>query len=438
MPRLLIIAVLTGLAIAPATPPTEHWAQWRGPHGLGIADGDFPDAWSPTEHIAWKTEIPGRGHSSPVVWGDRIFLTTSVRGEQYPGRTAPDHPDFRGNPGYLHPDAMDVDYAHTLKVLAIDTATGAIVWDRTVDEGQVHDNRHRFNTYASPTVVTDGERVYASFESEGLYALDFVGTLVWHMSFGGRYKAGLGPGTSLVLYDDLVIWQSDVEMGEGSFITGLEKRTGRVVWMTQRDNRRSWATPLLIEAGGRTELVASGAEAVVAYDPATGAELWRTDGTVSHPIPSIVAGRGFVVATAGSQRKVALGIRPGPAGERDGTRIAWEYNKGTAYVPSPILYGDYLYLMTDTGIMTALDPVTGAVIYEGGRVPVPASFKASPVAFGGKILLTSEDGDTFVIRAGPEHEVIRTNSVGEPVFASPALADETIYIRGAQHLFAVR
>ena len=398
----------------------------------------FQDSWSPTDHIAWKTAIPGRGHSSPVVWDDHIFLTTSVRGEHFPGRTAPDHPNFDGTPGYLHPDATAVDYAHTLSVLAVDAVTGAVLWNTPVHRGQVYDNRHRKNTYASATVTTDGELVYASFESEGLYALDFDGNIVWRASFGGRFKAGLGPGTSPLLYEDILIWQSDQEMGDGSFITGLDKRTGRVMWMSFRQNRRSWATPLLVDASGRTELIASGAEAVIAYDPATGTELWRTQGTRSHPIPSIVAGHGLVFATAGSQRKYALGIRPGSGGEVDGTRLVWEYNKGAAYVPSPIFYGDYLYLMTDSGIMTALDPATGNLVYEGGRVPVPATFTASPVAFDGKILLTSEDGETFVIKAGPEHEVLGTNSVGEPVFASPALVDGTIYIRGDQHLFAIR
>lgn len=414
----------------------DNWPQWRGPGGLGIAEGTYPDTWSATENVAWKTEIPGRGHSSPVVWGDRIFLTTSIVGEEIPGRIAPDHLGFDRLPGYLHPDSVGVDYAHELRVLAVDAVSGDIVWERTVHEGPVYDNRHRKNTYASATVATDGERVYASFESEGLYAFDFDGNLVWSVSFGGMAKAGLGPGTSPILYEDLLILQGDQEMGAGSFIAGLDRATGEVVWKADRSNRRSWATPLLVEAGGRTELLASGAESVVSYDPATGSELWRTDGTQSHPIPSFVAGSGLVFATAGSQRKVAMALRPGA--DHDEDRIAWRYNKGTAYVPSPIFYDGYLYLVTDRGIVTCLDDETGAVVYEGGRVPVPATFTASPVAFDGKILLTSEDGDTFVLRAGPIHEVIRTNSLDEPVFASPALAGGVIFIRGERHLFAIK
>ncbi len=415
-----------------------NWPQWRGPDGAGIGQGTFPDTWSATSHIAWKTPIGGRGHSSPVVWGNRIFLTTSIEGAEIPGRKAPDHLGFDLKPGYFHEDSVGVDYAYTLKVLAVDATTGKPVWDRTVHDGPVFDNRHRKNTYASATVVTDGKMVYASFESEGFYAFDVDGTLKWKVSFGGMAKAGLGPGTSPILFNNLVILQGDQEMGTGSFIVALDHVTGKEVWRVSRENRRSWATPLLVQSGGRTELVASGAEAVVAYDPATGKELWRADGTRSHPIPSFVQGDGLVFATAGSQAKVALGIQPGPAAAAGGSRVVWRYNKGTAYVPSPIYYNGYLYLMTDSGIVTCLDPKTGTLVYEGGRVPVPATFTASPVAFGDKILFTSEDGDTFVVRAGPKHEVIRTNSLEEPVFASPALANGMIFIRGEKHLYAIK
>ena len=235
-----------------------------------------------------------------------------------------------------------------------------------------------------------------------------------------------------------MILQCDQEMGAGSFIVALDRASGKEVWRTARSNRRSWATPLLVRVGDHDELVASGAESVIAYDPATGKERWRANGTQSHPIPSPVAGHGLVFMTAGSQAKRALAIRLGGTGNlTDSPSIVWRYNKGTAYVPSPILYGKYLYLMTDTGLLTCLDALTGERMYEGGRVPVPATFTASAVAFDDRIFLTSEDGDTFVIKAGPAHEVLRTNSVGEPVYASPAIANGRIYIRGEHHLFAI-
>jgi outer membrane protein assembly factor BamB len=216
----------------------------------------------------------------------------------------------------------------------------------------------------------------------------------------------------------------------------FDRHTGKEVWRAERNNRRSWATPILYPVDGRLDLLASGAEAVVAYDPETGKERWRTEGTRSHPIPSFVTTHGLVFATAGNSAKVVLALRPDA--DDDASRIAWKYNKGTAYVTSPIAIGDYLYLFTDTGITTCLDARTGTVVYEGGRVPVPATFRASAVSFGDKFLMTSEDGDTFVVRAGPRHEVLRTNSLGEPIWASPALANGTIYIRGEKHLFAIR
>jgi outer membrane protein assembly factor BamB len=435
----LLAAVLLSAAPLSASEPDANWPQWRGKGGLGVADGGaYPVRWSPTENLAWKTELPGRGHSSPSVWGDRVFLTTSIEGELAPGNKAPVHLGFDLKPGYLHPDSVGSDHRYTLKVLALDSRTGKLVWERTAYEGVMYDDRHRKNTYASPTVATDGKLVYAFFESAGLFCYDYDGKLVFQVSLGGLAKAGLGPGTSPVLHGGLIILQCDQEMGEGSFIVALDRFTGKEAWRTARTNRRSWATPILVEAGGRVELVAMGAESVVAYDPATGKELWRANGTQSHPIPSPVAGHGMVFATAGSQAKRALAIRLGGSGDlTNSPSVVWRYEKGTAYVPSPIVVGAHLYLMTDKGIVTCLDAKTGELRYEGGRVPVPATFTASPVAYGDRLLLTSEDGDTFAIKAGPVFELLGQSSVGEPVYASPALAGGRIFIRGERHLFAI-
>lgn len=434
---LVATASILSLA-APAADDTHnpHWAQWRGPNGQGIATGTYQDTWSPTENIAWKSEIPGRGHSSPIVWGDRIFLTTSIQGKHVPGRKAPVHLGFDLKPGYVNPDSTAVDYDHSLHVLGIDAKTGKILWNHTAYDGPMYDDRHRVNTYASASVVTDGEMVFASFEAHGMYAYSMDGVLKWKADLGNIAKAGMGPGTSPILYNNLVILQVDQEMGDGSNMRAFDRNTGKEVWRADRNNRRSWATPILQPVDGRIDLLASGAEAVVAYDPETGKERWRTEGTTAHPIPSFVTTHGLVFATAGYPSKVVLAIRPDAKDEA--SRIVWRYNKGTAYVTSPIAIGDYLYLFTDGGITTCLDARTGAVVYEGGRPPVATTFRASAVSFGDKFLMTSDDGDTFVVRAGPKHEVLRTNSIDEPVWASPALANGTIYIRGERHLFAIR
>jgi outer membrane protein assembly factor BamB len=435
---LLTIALSVGLRTADND---SNWPQWRGPDGLGVSAAKaYPEQWAPDKNVAWKTAVPGKGHSSPIVWGNRVFLTSAIeRGPAPEGHKPPVHPDFNHQPGYLHPDSVGSDHLYTLKVFAFDAKTGRQLWEHTPYEGTMYDDRHRKNTYASSTMVTDGKLVYAFFESAGLYAYDFDGKLAWKKSLGGIAKAGMGPGTSPILFENLLILQCDQEMGSGSFIVALDKSDGREVWRQERSTRRSWATPLVVRTADRVELVASGAEVVTAYDPRTGKELWRADGVRSHPIPSAVAGHGLVFLTAGSQAKRALAIRTGGNGDLTGSAsIAWRYDKGTAYVPSPILHGPYLYLMTDKGLITCLEALTGKVLYEGGRPPVPATFTASLVAYGDRLLMTSEDGDTFAIKAGPTHDVIGTNSVGEPVFASLALAGGTIYIRGDQHLFAVR
>ncbi len=439
---LLIICSLTASAFrasqVKASGGDTNWAQWRGPDGSGVSmEKNLPTEWSQTKNVQWKTAITGRGHSSPIIWGQKIFLTTSIEGPVVPGAKAVQH--IRSGQVWVHPDSVGGDHSYTIKVLCLDRDTGKILWEKTAYEGTVYDDRHRKNTYASGTPVTDGKYVWAFFDAEGLYCYDFDGKLIWKTSLGKFGKVGMGYGMSPVLYENLVILQCDQEDGgPGSFIAAVNKLTGKEVWRTPRTQPKSHATPLIVRTPQRTELIASGAKSVISYDPATGKELWHCEGVVSHAIPSAVVGHGMVFETAGSQAKRAMGIRLGGSGDLTGTPyIVWKYNKGAAYVPSPILYGDYLYLLSDNGVMTCLAAKTGEVIYEGGRVPIPATFSASPVAFDDKLLVTSEDGDTFVIKAGPKHEVLQTNSLGEPVYASIAMAAGKLFIRGEKNLYCI-
>ena len=414
----------------------SNWAQWRGPDASGISnETGLPTEWDETKNIRWKASIPGRGHSSPIIWGKRIFLTTSIEGPIVPGADAVRH--VRKGQEYKHPDSVGADHSYTLKLLCIDLETGKIVWDKTVYEGTVYDNRHRKNTYASATPATDGQFVYVSFEAEGLYCYDFNGKRIWKAGLGKIAKGGMGPGTSPVLFQNLVILQCDQEYGEGSFIAAVDKKSGKEVWRAARDQRRSWSTPLLIRAGDRTELVTSGPNRIIAYDPLNGKEFWSAPGVESNPIPSPVAGRDLVYVTAGSDAKRAFAIRTGGSGDLTGSsNLVWRYEKGTAYVPSPILYNDFLYLLTDAGAITCLEAATGKVIYQA-RIPVATQFTASPVAFDGKLMIVSEDGDTFIMKAGPTPEVLFSNPLGEPVYASPAIANGNILLRGASTLYCI-
>lgn len=424
------------IAVVSVRGQTSNWPQWRGPAGAGIStEAGLPSEWSDTKNIRWKTAIPGRGHSSPIVWNDRIFLTSSIEGPVVPGAEAVRH--IRKGQEYLHPDSVGADHSYTMKLFCLDVGAGKVLWEKTVYEGRVYDNRHRKNTYASATPATDGKYIYLSFEAEGLYCYDFNGKLVWKTSLGRIAKGGMGPGTSPVLYENLVILQCDQEYGEGSFIAAVDKKTGKEVWRVPRSHRRSWATPLLVKTANRTELIASGAESVISYNPASGKELWRAPGVVSNPIPSPVAGNDLVFVSAGSDAKRALAIRLGGAGDlTDTANIIWRYEKGTAYVPSPILYGDYLYLLTDAGALTCLEAKTGTPAYQA-RLPVAARFTASPVAFENKILIVSEDGDGYLMRAGPVPEVLNANSLNEPVYASPAISAGKIFLRGESSLYCI-
>jgi len=426
----LLLASERPLAAGP-----HNWAQWRGPDGLGIAqDTDVPLEWSPTKNVVWSAEIPGRGHSSPVVWGDRVFLTTAIEGEVVPGAKAVKH--IMEGQEFQHPDGVGADHKQTLQVLALDARSGRILWQKTAWEGTPYDTRHKRGSYASPTPVTDGKLVYAYFGSEGLFTYDFEGRLKWSWKTGGIASFGVGVGTSPVLYEKLVILQCDEDNGEKSFLIALDRKSGREVWRTRRSVEVSWATPILVTSGGRRELVTAGTEAIIGYDPASGRELWRTKGLDSNAVPSPVAGKDVVVLSAGYPTKVAVALRPGGSGDAT-SRVLWRYDKGTAYVPSPILVDGLLYLVTDKGLVTCLDAETGKVHYEGGRPPSGSSFMASPVAVAGHLLMSSLDGDTIVLKTGTAHEIVRANPLGEPIAASPAVAGGRIYIRGEHHLFAI-
>ena len=428
--RFISLAVL---ALGTATlSAAENWPRWRGPGSQGIStEAQLPTEWTATKNIAWKTELPA-GHSSPIVWGDRIFVTSAVEGDIVPGAKAAGH--TVDGQAWLHPDSVAADRRHTLKVLALDAKTGNVLWDRTTYEGTVYDARHRRSSFAGPTAVTDGARVYAYFGPEGLYAYDFSGRLAWRVVEPFR-TLGLGTGTSPVLFQNLVIVQRDEDEGKESLVAAYDKHTGREVWKTRRPVQISWSTPVLVPVGSGTELVTNGTEHVIAYDPATGRELWRTTGVESNAVHTPLVGKGLVIVSAGYPAKKVIAIRTGAvAADR---RVAWDYAKGTGYVLSNILYGDYVYLLTDSGVVTCVDAETGAVKYEGGRPSVSARFMGSPVAFGGFIAMTSEDGETFMLKAGPKHEIVRTNTVDEPVYSSAAIANGRIYIRGEKHLFAI-
>jgi outer membrane protein assembly factor BamB len=426
------------LAIDPSV--TVNWPQWRGPHSAGIApDKNLPTTWSKTQNVVWKTPIAGRGYSSPIIWGNRIFLTTAIEGALVPGRDkGKAHKLEPDKEPFAHPDAVGYDHRQTLKVLALDAPTGKILWDKTVYEGPVFDSVLRYGSYASPTPVTDGKYVYSFFGVEGVYAHDFDGKQIWKANLGEWGTLGVGYGASPLLYGKVLILLCDDDDGSNSFIVGLDKNTGKELWRTKRPTSITWSSPVLAAEGGRAEVLTAGNEFVISYDPATGKELWRIKGLDANAVSTPLVAGDLAFFATGYPSKKTMAIRLGGSGNLDGSsNLLWTYQKGTAYTASNIVYGDYIYLITDKGILSCLDMKTGEVKYDNGRPPSPARYTASPVAFDGKVFITSEDGDTHVIQAGPEFKILGTNSLDEQIMASPAIAGGNLYIRGTANLYKI-
>lgn len=414
---------------------SDDWPGWRGPTANGIATSKgLPTSWDAERNVAWKTPLEGRGLSSPVVWGDRLFITTDIEGAAVEGSVPPKH-SIRGEP-FRHPDSKGMDHQHILKVLSFDTKTGKKLWERTAYQGPVADEIHKFNSYASATAVTDGKFVYAYFESQGLYKYDFEGNQIWKMSLGPILTEGVGSGVSPVLFEDKIIILADQDEGENSFLAAISTKDGTVAWKVARKAQVSWTVPVILDVNKQPQMIISGTENLIAYDPRTGKEIWKTDGVGGNSVHTPVFGHGMVFVSTGYPTKNVMAVRLNPAAGED--RIAWTYKKGTGYIPNGILYGDYLYFMTDGGLLTCVDAMTGKIQYESKRFPKPGQFAGAPVAFDGKVLITSQDGDTYVLKAGPEHEILGTNSLGEGVVASLGIAGDSIYIRSEKNLYRIR
>ena len=349
---------------------------WSKSQGISNERG-LPTEWSRSKNMDWVAAIPGSGHSSAIVSGDRIFLTTAVEGPVIEGAKAVKHITKDGAE-FLHPDSVGADRQQSLRVLSLDLTSGKLLWDRVAHEGRVRDNRHRKNTFASPTPITDGKHVYVYFGSEGLYAFDLDGNLKWKASLGLISTMGIGVASSPVLYRNLVIVQCDQDNGKGSFLAAVNKSTGQIAWKVERSALESWSTPLIVRHRDRDEIVVNAREIIISYDPATGKEYWRLPGVGVNPAPSPVAGHGMVFITAGAQEKRTVAIRLGGSGIlTNSSETAWTYNRGAPHVPSPLLYGDYLYLLTDAGLLTNLDARTGKLIYgaHGRRCRPPSRLR---------------------------------------------------------------
>jgi outer membrane protein assembly factor BamB len=382
----------------------RYWSRWRGPSGQGLVSGEgYPDTWSDTENVVWRTPVPGAGNSSPIVWDDRIYLTTSYDG----GRR--------------------------ISLLAFDRATGEQVWESFAPEGRL-ERVHEKNGHASATPTTDGERIYVSFGARGLAAFDMDGALLWHQDLGNLDNYW-GTAGSPLLYEDRIIVYQDVS--SSSFVAAFDKETGEQLWLTERNASVGWGSPIAIRVGDHDEIIVHGQDRVMSYNP-DGSLRWYCDGNNFEVIPTPVVGHGMVFCSSG-RAGPTMAIRPGGEGDVTESHLEWRNPRGSPFVPSPVLYDGQLYIVNDMqSIVTSFSAESGETLFQGRLgVAQREGFSASPVAFDGKVFFTNDNGETFVLRAGPEFEILHVNRLGENVLASPALVDGRWYIRTGTSLIAV-
>jgi outer membrane protein assembly factor BamB len=434
-----LFCLVIGFSLAQA----QNWPQFRGPSASGVVEGQTAAVkWNAekSENLLWKTKLPGLAHSSPVVWGNTVFVTTAVT-------TATKDETRFGLYGDVAP--VKDDPKHIWKVYALDKRTGKILWERIAYEGLPKVKRHPKSTHADSTPVTDGKRLIAFFGSHGLYAYDLKGKLLWKQDLG-VLDAGwfYDPdyqweyGSSPIIYKELIIIQADLQ--KDSFIAAYNIKDGKLVWKTPREEIPGWATPTVYEGKTRAELITNGTKAIRGYDPATGKELWRLTPNSEITTPTPIVAHDLMYVTSGYRPVQPIyAIRLGATGDitlkpgKDSSEfIAWSKPRGGPYMPTPVVYGDYLYICSNQGVLTAYHAKTGERAYQERLGGKGGAFTASPVASDGKLYLSSEDGDIFVVKAGPKYELLATNPVGEVMMATPAISDGLVIVRGVNHLFA--
>ena len=423
----------------------SHWPQWRGPDFNGMARSDAPTKWSDTENIKWKATIPGRGHSTPVMWGDKIFLTTAIPTTKAPATPAaqPAQPNQGGRPGGGRGGpggGAGANQEHQFMVLCLDKKTGQTLWQKVAKTATPHEGYHgMYGSFASNSPVTDGKNVYAFFGSRGVFCYDLNGKLVWEKDFSVQMQMHLqfGEGTAAVLEGDKLILNFDHK--GGSFIVTLDKQTGKELWRTKREEISNWSAPLVVEHAGQKQVIVSATTKVRSYELSDGKLIWECAGLGFNTIPTPVQQDGVVYVMSGFRDPKLMAIKLGKEGDLTGTdSILWSETRGLSYTASPVLHDGKLYTLTDNGMISCFDAKTGKPYYHQQRLPKPYNFKASPIGANGKLYLASEDGDVVILKMGEKYEVLATNTLQDQLFiASPVIINGEIFLRGQNTLFCI-
>jgi outer membrane protein assembly factor BamB len=446
---LLLTAGLRGAPVrvvaAPAAPrPGVDWPQFRGIAAQGVAEGfSLPIKWNAAtgENVVWKTPIPGLGLSSPVVWGDEIFISTSISGKS-------DSSLKVGLYGDITP--VQDDTVHEWRVYALDKKTGKEKWQRTAYKGVPKIKRHTKNSHANSTLATDGERIVAFFGSEGLYAFDMNGSQLWKKDLGvldaGFYmvpEAQWETGSSPILHDGMVIVQADVQ--KGSFLAMFDAKDGREVWRVTRTDVPTWSTPTIHVVNGQTQILVNGMRHVGAYDFKTGKEIWKLSGGGDIPVPTPVVSDGLVYITnAHGPQSPVYAIKDTATGDvslkdpaTSNDAVAWSAPRSGGYMCTPLVYRGLVYIVRYNGVLNVFDAKSGEKKYEARLAGATSAFTSSPVANDGKVFIASEDGQVFVLEAGPKYQVLAMNEMSTPVLATPAISDGRLLLRTQDQMMAI-
>jgi outer membrane protein assembly factor BamB len=409
---------------------SRHWPQWRGPLATGVApEGDPPLAWSETENVRWKVALPGEGSGTPAIWGDRVFVTAAVETDRLAA-----HPATADETAKTTPP----QHIYQFVVLCLDRLTGDVVWQRVARENVPREGRHQTNSYASASPMSDGRHVWASFGSQGLYCFDLDGNLIWERDLGEmRTRSGWGEGATPAVHGDVIVVPWDQE--QDSFVVAMNARTGEELWRESREEVTSWATPLIVEREGRTQAILNGTGRVRGYNLADGHVLWECGGQTVNAIPSPVADETTAYIMSGYKGAKAVAVPLDASGDlTEGPQLRWSRDRGTPYVPSPVLVNDRLYFTAvNTSALTCVNVKTGEVVFGPERLPDIANLYASPVAAANRIYFTSREGVTTVIAAADQFEVLATNKLNDGFDASPAVVGRQMFLRGKGHLYCL-
>lgn len=437
-PTLLLALTFLAFFSAGETPDESaplYWPQWRGPLGTGVApQANPPIEWSEEQNIAWKAEIPGKGSATPVIWENMIFLQTAVPVGEAIQQEEPDP----STPRRRGPRGIQPTRPQQFTVLALDRATGRTLWKKVVREQLPHEGTHPTGTWASASPITDGKRLYAYFGSQGLYCMDFEGNVLWEKDFGDMEKRlGFGEGASPALYGDKIVVTWDHQ--GPSFIVALDKETGEEIWRQEREEITSWSTPLIVEGGGKIQVVTSATNKIRSYDLKNGELIWEATGMTLNAIPTPVSDGERVYLMSGFRGNSLMAISLDARGDVTGTpSVIWSYDRDTSYTPSPLLYQGVLYfLKSNDGVLSTFEAATGKRVYGPVRLDGVPNVYASPVAAADRIYIAGRDGGTVVFQHGREFSLLATNELNDGFDASPVLVDNEIYLRGKRFLYRI-